>query len=148
MVLCGTVGNQTPAHMPTPNKGNRLWALRPQPAPVRSAGPCQGQHQALGSRLLALIRGLSETEPHSPPQRDTQHPRHRQRQQQHPPVSDEVSKQGQQHVANCEKCAHSYRREYNTNWLAKNFCSCSKQGRSISILTHFNICFFTSLPGS
>ncbi|KAL0607764.1 UPF0764 protein C16orf89, partial [Plecturocebus cupreus] len=34
--------------------------------------------------------GLSGDESHSPPQRDTQHPRHRQRQQQHPPVSDEM----------------------------------------------------------
>lgn len=43
----------------------------------------------------------------SPPERDAEQPRDSERQQQHPPVSDEVSKQWQQHVANCKKYANS-----------------------------------------
>ena len=54
-----------------------------------------------------LLVGTTRHRAHSPPQRCTEHPRHRQRQQQHPPVSDEVSKQWQQHVAKRIKYAHA-----------------------------------------
>lgn len=45
--------------------------------------------------------------PHSPPERNAEQPGEGESQQQHPPISDEVSKQGQQHVANCKKYANS-----------------------------------------
>lgn len=67
----------------------------------------QGEQWASPWGCLPQQRAGWEWWLYSPPQGDTQHPRQRQGQQQHPPVSDEVRKQRQDHAANCEKCTDS-----------------------------------------
>ena len=96
----------------SPEKGASWDSRELNPSTQAGLSQVQGEgtRSAPGSgsqAALACSRGLSGAEPHSPPQRDAQQPRHGQRQQQHPPVSDEVSKQWQQHVAKCKKYAHS-----------------------------------------